>query len=255
MDDITVQWFALATSLVSAVAAVLAFAQSGWRSTVRATTFVLGAGSVAYLVLLPEWAPTNSPPAANSPAAVQAGPEIGPPRPQSAAPVAGRVAASIAVAGTRLARNQRRREEYLPTADGHADATPVPCIPTAHPTATFGAPLASSPVLSLLNLAGTPTPLPARYPSVYLPAEVAECPHCRTPYSASGGTLGVKCPTCSQIVDLVPAGRYFTIHCCCGNWIQSPFRYPDTGISSNEIPYFCPRCRAQGTIVHATGQN
>ena len=52
MDDKLMQCFALATSLISAVAAVLAFMESGWKSTIRATLFVIGLAGVAYLALL-----------------------------------------------------------------------------------------------------------------------------------------------------------------------------------------------------------
>lgn len=176
MDDKLMQCFALATSLVSAVAAVLAFSQSGWRSTVRATLLVMGAGGVAYVVLIPQ---------------------------------------KTAVVGS----------------------TP-------------------SPVLSLPGPTGTPEPLPLRYPSVYLASEVIECPHCRTPYSSSGYGGAVNCPACSQTVDLVPAGRYYTIHCCCGNWVKAPYQYPGGRIDAVQIPYFCPQCRAQGTITPApTGRD
>ncbi len=52
MDDKLMQCFALATSLISAVAAVLAFTESGWKSTIRATLFVFALAGLAYITLL-----------------------------------------------------------------------------------------------------------------------------------------------------------------------------------------------------------
>ena len=46
------QCLALATSLISAVAAVLAFLERGWKSTIRATLFVVGLAGLAYIALI-----------------------------------------------------------------------------------------------------------------------------------------------------------------------------------------------------------
>jgi hypothetical protein len=249
MDDKLLQCFALVTGLVSAVAAVLAFTQSGWRNTVRATVFVLGAGSVAYLFLLPE----REPPAsrdeglpAHSPVPPQVSAAV--PRPTESLP-------SVNIPSSAQVDHLPPPSSRRPAASEILPA-PVPGLQrprSAFPTAVASA---SSSILSLLDLVGTPMPLPYRYPSVYLPSEVIECPHCRTPYSASDSGRRVRCPACAQIVDLVPSGRYFTIHCCCGNWLQSPYQCPEDGMqgTSQQIPYFCPRCRAQGTITRSTGR-
>ncbi len=243
MDDKLLQCFALATSLASAVAAVLAFSQSGWRSTVRATLLVLGTSSVAYLFLLPER-------------------QSSAPQPQQAL-----CAAIPQPTGGRTGRSweadtpNRRLAAAIPTfADASLDrfshqmtsslsATPVPCLPSVRPAEPADMPN-NSVALSLISSAATPQPLPHRYPSVYVPAEVVECPHCHTPFSSSGNAQGVTCPACGQAVDLVPSGGYYTIHCCCGNWLRSPFPTAADGVAGvpMPIPYFCPRCRARGSI-------
>lgn len=216
MDDILVQWCALATILASAMTAVLAFSHSGWRSTVGVGLLVVGAGSVGYFVLFSGWGE------------------------RQAVPSGARVSAAIAPPPDRSW-----------TASLPALAAEVPPSPGPYDQSPRSDANRTSPVLASLNSTETPTPLAHRYPSVYSPSEVAECPRCRTPYSAAGATRGVVCPTCSQVVDLLPAGRYSTIHCCCGKWIQSPFCYPAPGPNGGEhsIPYFCPRCRAHGTIT------
>lgn len=247
MDDKLLQCFALATGMVSAVAAVLAFTQSGWRNTVRATLFVLGTGSVVYLFLLPEKDPSAN--RGDGP------PRHGPVSPQASDPVSPATESLPAVnipSIPSLARPAQvdRPATTSPRRPAAPDILPSPASSLAAPRSAA----ASSSILSLLDLAGSPMPLPYRYPSIYLPSEVVECPHCRTPYSAADSPRRVRCPACAQIVDLMPSGRYFTIHCCCGNWIQSPYQHPENGLQGTrqQIPYFCPRCRAQGTILRST---
>jgi hypothetical protein len=244
MDDKLLQCFALATSLTSAVAAVLAFTQSGWKSTVQATLFVLGAGSVAYLFLIPE----KGPPAQQAvSAAIPPSTSDTPPRPWDVITTErGDNLSPATFADTFLNGSSRQ-----PTSGRLA--TPVPCIPSLQPSESAST-TSSVVVLSLISSTGAPQPLPHRYPSVYVPREVVECPHCHAPYSSSGNVQGVTCPACGQIVDLVPSGGYYTIHCCCGNWLRSPFRGigEGTGGSPMPIPYFCPRCRARGTIPRPT---
>jgi hypothetical protein len=258
MDDKLMQCLALATSLISAVAAVLAFLERGWKSTIRATLFVLGLAGLTYIGLitqrngtvgspngglLPKWAAHQTPRAApGSPIVLPLASIASPPPAVAQSPSAPGYARSV-------------------SGDPPATASPVPCIPSAESSISNLPPASLTPhdvhvrplpVPSFLLPAGTPKPLPSRYPSVYWPAEVLECPNCHTPFSSSPAySRGVKCPVCSQIVDLVSPGRYFTIHCCCGNWIKSPFKYPEIGATGTnlQIPYCCPRCRAQGTIV------
>jgi hypothetical protein len=261
MDDKVVQCFALATSLVSAVAAVLAFTQSGWKNTIRATLLVFGGAGVVYLALIPERHPPGIVFTGVAPlprAGTQQASWSAPPSPiflpMASIPSPARPAAAEVAAAPSYARSVGN----VPP----AATAPVPCIASAAPAdpprasfVPYEVPSRPFPIPAFLLPAGTPKPLPARYPSVYWPSEVLECPHCHTPYSSSVKySRAVKCPVCSQIVDLLPPGRYFTIHCCCGNWMKSPYDYPEVGPSGTtlQIPYFCPRCRAQGTIVKSS---
>lgn len=258
MDEKVLQCFVVATSLVSAVAAVLAFAQSGWKSTIRASLLVLGAGGMSYLVATP-----HDDAAIDRP---EGGSLQGPLADQASGPVLSLSeplpTASISSSAAPIRADQPFTPSYRRSAAAGVLPPPMPGIPTARPPSPPPAPSAassasswSSPLLSLLGLVGTPKALPVREPGLYLPAEVLECPRCGSPYSSSSDrTCGVKCPACSAIVDLMPAGRYFTIHCCCSNWIKSPIRYAEPGINgtSLQIRYYCPRCRAQATITRST---
>jgi hypothetical protein len=259
MDDKLMQCLALATSLVSAVAAVLAFLERGWKSTIRATLFVVALAGLAYVFVAIE----KSGPAGNSNAAAAAKLAARlPARPAASSPIVLPLASIAAPAA--LEAQPAPSYARSVSVDAVSGAAPVPCVPSGEAVAgvapagsftPYEATGRTLPVPAFLLPAGTPKPLPSRYPSVYWPAEVLECPNCRTPYSSSPKySRGVKCLVCGQMVDLVSPGRYFTIHCCCGNWIKSPFKYPEIGATGTnlQIPYYCPRCNAQGTIVKSS---
>ncbi len=179
MDDKVVQCFALATSLVSAVAAVLAFTQSGWKNTIRATFLVFGAAGVVYLALIPErHAPANGPTRAPLPPSLAQQRS----RPAPPSPVFLPMAA-IPSPAPPIVAEAAPAPSYARSVSGGmpATASPVPCIASATPSdppraafVPYEVPSRPFPVPSFLIPAGTPKPLPSRYPSVYWPSEVLE---------------------------------------------------------------------------------
>ena len=205
MDDKLMQCLALATSLISAVAAVLAFLERGWKSTIRATLFVLRAGRAD--LRCPhdpeEWARRQS----QRRAAAQAGCDINAP---------GRRPARRSCCRWPRLRPPPPAAAPAPAAPGYARsvsgrppaaASPVPCISSGGDPRPICPRRRSPPMMFMAGRCrcprscfppGTPKPLPSRYPSVYWPAEVLECPNCRTPYSSSPKySRGVKCPVCA----------------------------------------------------------